>query len=132
MPSPLGGCKVKPRVLENRARYNRLAAFYRWFVRSGSLGQFTRFYRAVADAVETEPDALLLDMGCGPGTLMPYLLPRVGSTGTVLGIDISDEMVDRARSLASERGWLNTRFERADARDFAPDQPPASSFSASH
>jgi ubiquinone/menaquinone biosynthesis C-methylase UbiE len=124
MREPLGGCKVKSRVLENRSRYNRMAAFYGWFVRSGSLGQFPRFYSAVADAIEADPGALLLDMGCGPGTLTPYLLPKVGSTGAVVGTDISDKMIDRARALASEQGWLNARFERSDARDFAPDQPP--------
>ena len=114
---------MKRRVLENRARYNRMAASYEWFARSGSLGQFPRFYRAVADAIEADPGALLLDMGCGPGTLTPYLPPKVGPGGTVLGADISDEMIERARALSEERGWLNVRFQRSDARDFAPDQP---------
>jgi ubiquinone/menaquinone biosynthesis C-methylase UbiE len=114
---------MRSRVFENRARYNRVAAFYEWFARSGSLGQFPRFYRAVADAIECDPGALLLDMGCGPGTLTPYLLPKVGPQGAVLGTDISDEMIERARAVSDERGWPNVRFQRSDARDFAPDQP---------
>jgi trans-aconitate methyltransferase len=100
-----------------------MAAFYEWFARSGSFGQFPRFYRAVADAIETDSGGLLLDMGCGPGTLTPYLLPKVGPGGTVLGIDVSDEMIERARALSEERRWLNVRFERSDARDFTPDRP---------
>jgi ubiquinone/menaquinone biosynthesis C-methylase UbiE len=115
---------VRLRALGNRARYNRLAAFYAWFARSGSLGQFPRFYRAVADAIEADPGALLLDVGCGPATLTPYLLPKVGPTGAVLGTDVSDEMIERARCVSAERGWPNVRFERTDARDFVPAEAP--------
>jgi ubiquinone/menaquinone biosynthesis C-methylase UbiE len=100
-----------------------MAAFYEWFARSGSLGQFQRFYRAVADAIDEDPGALLLDIGCGPGTLTPYLLPKVGTTGSVLGTDVSDEMIERGRALSKHHGWPNVRFQRSDARDFAPDQP---------
>jgi ubiquinone/menaquinone biosynthesis C-methylase UbiE len=116
---------MKPRVLKNRARYNRMAGFYGWFVRSGSLGQFPRFYRAVADAIEADPGALLLDMGCGTGALTPYLLPKVGPAGSVLGTDISEEMIERARSSSREHRWLNARFEHCDARDFTPGQAPS-------
>ena len=114
---------MRSRESKNRARYDRLAAFYEWFARSGSLGQFPRFYRAVADAIEADPGALLLDMGCGPGTLTPYLLHKVGPRGAILGTDVSDEMIARARALSEECGWLNVRFQRSDARDVAPDQP---------
>jgi ubiquinone/menaquinone biosynthesis C-methylase UbiE len=115
---------MKRRVMENRARYDRMAAFYEWFARSGSLGQFPRFYRAVADSIEAAPGALLLDMGCGPGTLAQYLLPKVGPTGAFLGMDVSEEMIERARALSRDRGWPNVRFERSDARDFVPAQSP--------
>jgi ubiquinone/menaquinone biosynthesis C-methylase UbiE len=101
-----------------------MAGFYAWFARSGSLGQLPRLYRAVADAIEPDPGALLLDIGCGPGTLTPYLLPKVGPTGAVLGTDVSDEMIGRARGVSTERGWPNVRFERADARDFTPAEAP--------
>jgi ubiquinone/menaquinone biosynthesis C-methylase UbiE len=106
-----------------------MAAFYAWFVRSGSLGRFPRLHRAVAGAIEADPGALLLDMGCGPGSLTPHLLPKVGPGGAVLGTDVSGEMIEPARALASASGWRNARFERCDARDFAPDRPPASSSS---
>jgi ubiquinone/menaquinone biosynthesis C-methylase UbiE len=115
---------MKQRVLRNRSRYNRMAGFYEWFVRSGSLGRFQRFHQAVADAIEADPGTLLLDLGCGPGTLTPRLLPKVGAGGAILGVDVSDAMVERARALSRQRGWQNVRFERADAREFAPDRSP--------
>jgi ubiquinone/menaquinone biosynthesis C-methylase UbiE len=114
---------MSSRVLKNRARYNRLAAFYEWFARFGSLGQFPRFYQAVSDAIEPDPGALLLDIGCGPATLTPYLLPKVGPRGAVVGTDISDAMIKRAVALSEQAKWQNVRFQRSDARDFVPDQP---------
>ena len=114
---------MNQRVLKNRSRYNRMAGFYEWLVRSGSLGQFQRFHQAVADAIEADPGALLLDLGCGPGTLTPRLLPKVGPEGAILGVD-SDAMIERARALSGQRGWHNVRFARADAREFAPDRSP--------
>lgn len=115
---------MKSRVLRNEARYDRMAGFYAWFARSGSLGQFARFHRAVAEAIEPDPGALLLDMGCGPATLTPHLLPKVGHDGTVLGTDVSAEMIGRARALSDQRGWSNARFERVDVREFEPSRPP--------
>lgn len=108
------------RVLENRARYNRISGLYEALLRFGSFGQFSRFHRAVGDAIEPVSGGLILDIGCGPGTLVPYLLPKVGADGSILGVDIAEGMIERARSLAARRGWQNVRFERSDVREFSP------------
>ncbi|MFF0451251.1 methyltransferase domain-containing protein [Streptomyces sp. NPDC004609] len=39
----------------------------------------------------------VLDLGCGPGTDLESLARAVTSSGAVIGVDISAEMVDRAR-----------------------------------
>ena len=44
----------------------------------------------------------VLDVGCGPGTLVLELKARVGD-GAVYGIDASPEMIDLARSKARQR-----------------------------
>ncbi len=36
----------------------------------------------------------VVDLGCGPGRLEPYLLPRLG-TGSVVAVDFAPEMVER-------------------------------------
>jgi ubiquinone/menaquinone biosynthesis C-methylase UbiE len=108
------------RRLSNRARYDGFAAGYEALVRFGSLGQFGRFYRAVAGELDESPGETILDLGCGPGTLVPYLLEKVGSAGRVIGIDEADGMVARARSCAARAGWHNVAFERASALDYAP------------
>lgn len=109
---------MSDRVLKNRDRYHRMAAFYERMVRMGS---FTHFYRAIANAIEDTPGGVVVDVGCGPGSLVPHLLAKVGPTGAVVGTDVSDEMIERARSRAARAGWTNARFERSDVRVFSPE-----------
>ena len=55
----------------------------------------------------------LLDCGCGPGTITLGLAEAV-APGRVIGIDIEPGMVERAISIASERGIENVEFRVAD------------------
>ncbi|MBI1356905.1 MAG: methyltransferase domain-containing protein [Acidobacteria bacterium] len=57
----------------------------------------------------------VLDMACGPGPIALAAAARVGSTGFVLGADISDRMVERAGAAARREGVTNVAFVRADA-----------------
>ena len=56
----------------------------------------------------------VVDIGSGAG--MDCLLAgrRVGSAGTVVGIDMTDGMLERARAGANEAGLHYVRFEKAD------------------
>jgi ubiquinone/menaquinone biosynthesis C-methylase UbiE len=72
---------VTTRVLQNRERYDRRARTYEALVRFGSFGQFERFDRAIAAELDPCPGGTILDLGCGLGTLVPHLLPRVAPGG---------------------------------------------------
>lgn len=56
------------------------------------------------------PDWRILDLGCGPGTITLGLAARVPH-GSVLGLDMNAGQIERARSLARERGVPNVSFE---------------------
>jgi demethylmenaquinone methyltransferase/2-methoxy-6-polyprenyl-1,4-benzoquinol methylase len=111
---------MSERTLRNRDRYNRMARGYEALVRFGSFGQLERFYRAVAAELDARPGGTLLDLGCGPGTLVPHLLAKAGR---IIGVDVSDAMIERARARARREGWRNVELERCDAREFAPPGP---------
>ena len=111
------------RVLQNRERYNRMARAYEALVRFGSFGQFERFYRAVRAELDDCQGGTIVDLGCGLGTLVPHLLPRVTPGGAVIGVDIADELIRRARETARRNSWRNVEFVRADVRDFSPHRP---------
>ena len=61
--------------------YTQTACFRRWLARVGCLAG-----RSV------------LEIGCGTGTVLPWLCDAVGSTGRVVALDLSDEMLSQARA----------------------------------
>lgn len=66
------------------------------------------------------PGLRVLDVGCGPGSISIDLARRVGPGGSVVGIDMSAEVVEIARRAAKEAGVSNVRFRVGDAYDPAP------------
>jgi len=57
-----------------------------------------------------------LDVGCGCGATTIQLARLVGAAGHVLGVDISEPMLGRARERCDELGLTNVDLLRADAQ----------------
>ena len=57
----------------------------------------------------------VLDVGCGTGEAARDAA-RAAPVGSVLGVDLSSRMLERARELARADGLANVRFEQADAQ----------------
>ena len=62
---------------------------------------------AVADLHEGE---VVLDLGCGAGADVLISARRVGPSGRAIGIDMTEEMLDLARSNAAAAGVQNVEF----------------------
>jgi len=63
-------------------------------------------------ALELAPGETVLDLGSGPG-LDAFLAARlVGPEGRVVGVDMTVEMIDRARRAAARDGFANVEFRR--------------------
>jgi len=52
----------------------------------------------------------VLDLGCGAGLDCFLAAERVGPTGRVIGVDMTPEMLDRARENARRGGYRNVEF----------------------
>jgi arsenite methyltransferase len=67
----------------------------------------------VRDALGARPGDRILDVGCGPGFYVTELLEEVGREGSVVGVDISADML----AVAAKRvdGHDNVEFHEADA-----------------
>ena len=57
----------------------------------------------------------IVDIGCGTGRSSRDLA-RIATSGSVLGVDLSWRMLERARAAAKAEGLANVRFEQADAQ----------------
>ena len=69
------------------------------------------------------PGERAIDIGCGCGATTIALAQRVGESGHVLGVDISEPMLARARERCAELRLANVELMRSDAQQ--AQLPPA-------
>jgi SAM-dependent methyltransferase len=59
------------------------------------------------------PGETVVDLGCGGGLDVLLAAPKVGPTGRAIGIDMTPEMIERARQNAAKQGLRNVEFHLA-------------------
>lgn len=57
---------------------------------------------------------VVLDLGSGAGIDVFLAAKKVGDTGKVIGVDMTEEMVKRAAASAKERGFQNVEFRMGE------------------
>lgn len=60
---------------------------------------------------------IVLDLGSGAGIDCFITSKKVGKTGKVIGVDMTDEMLEKSRSLAKRYGFDNVTFIKGDIED---------------
>ena len=61
-----------------------------------------------------------MDLGSGAGIDVFLSANRVGKMGKVIGIDMTDEMLEKARNNAKENGYVNVEFRKGDIETRIP------------
>ena len=74
---------------------------------------------AIVDAAAPKLGERIVDIGCGTGTTAFELAKRVGSRGSVLGIDVSAPMLKLAQERAAAGKYANVFIVDADATNYA-------------
>ncbi len=90
-------------------------------------GRWARLYDRLADLpglrswrarttklLDFSPGDTVVEMGCGTGANVPHLREQVGPSGHVVGIDLTREMLNRAR-MHPERVGRGVDYVQADA-----------------
>jgi len=86
----------------------------RWVANQARLDTLVAvFGQAAIEAAAPATGERALDIGCGAGASSLALAARVGAGGQVLGVDISEPLIERARALA--RHDMPALFQVADA-----------------
>ena len=81
---------------------------------------FTPVTAALLTVAAPQPGEFVLDVGCGSGETTLALADAVGDDGGALGIDISDQLLAKARTRADDLLGV-AEFRRADAATFDDD-----------
>lgn len=103
---------------EVRTLYRRTAAFYdsaAWMYRLTGASRHQRF---AVGALRLRPGDTVVDMGCGTGLNFPRLRAAVGPAGRIIGVDLTDAMLARARRRIEREGWTNVQLVEADLAEY--------------
>ena len=60
----------------------------------------------------------VVDLGCGTGLNFKMLQDRVGPTGSITGVDLSDAMLAQARKRVRKSVWKNVSLVQADMAEY--------------
>ena len=97
--------------------FDRIADRYDLMNSVMTAGMHHRWRERAADLARVGPGDRALDVCCGTGDLALELARHVGPTGTVIGCDFSEPMLELAREKSVQRWATTVRFEHADALD---------------
>jgi S-adenosylmethionine-diacylgycerolhomoserine-N-methlytransferase len=95
-----------------RARYGRLARIYDWANLERLL--YSRARARTIELLDLHPGAKVLDVACGTGVNHAPIERRIGTSGRLVGIDLTPEMLGRARARAARHDWHNVRLYQSD------------------
>lgn len=70
--------------------------------------------RAVA-ALGLKSGDTVVEVGCGTGLNFSYLLQSIGESGRLIGVDLTDAMLQQASKRVERNRWYNVELVEADA-----------------
>jgi ubiquinone/menaquinone biosynthesis C-methylase UbiE len=105
----------------------RLISLYRqradWYDRSTLLLYLAGFRhwayrkRAIESFALNDGDTVV-DLGCGTGLSFSLLRAQVGPSGRVIGVDLTDAMLEQAQARIAAHGWSNIQLVKSDMTDY--------------
>jgi len=76
----------------------------------------------VVDDLRIERGMCVLDLGCGTGTATLEIASRLEGTGKVVGLDLSEKMLEQAEQKLRELGYTNVEFVLQSTSDLNYDE----------
>lgn len=76
-----------------------------------------RFARHTVELAKPQPGEDVLDLACGTGLVSFYASEAIGSSGSVIGIDISTGMLNEAEAKKSKHRYQNVEFHNHSITD---------------
>ena len=90
--------------------------------------------RRAIETLELSAGDRVLDLACGTGGAFAELEERIGPEGSLVGVDLSAAMLDRARVRVEQHEWANVRLveARVEEADLGENAFDGALFSFSH
>jgi ubiquinone/menaquinone biosynthesis C-methylase UbiE len=92
-----------------------------------ALSFWNRFGQKTIDRIQLQPGDQVLDVCCGSGASAIPAAVQVGTTGSILGVDLANSLLELARQKSQQQGLANIEFR---CGDFTSMDLPSESFDA--
>jgi demethylmenaquinone methyltransferase/2-methoxy-6-polyprenyl-1,4-benzoquinol methylase len=81
-------------------------------------------YRKMAvRALQLKVGDIILDLACGTGINFPLYQKQIGPEGRIIGVDITDAMLEQAQKKVASYGWNNVTLIQHDAATYKNPTP---------
>jgi len=77
-----------------------------------------KYRRETVKALSLKPGDTVVDLACGTGLNFPLLEKVVKEKGRIVGVDLTDAMLDQARNRVRAAGWQNVDLVQADLAQY--------------
>jgi ubiquinone/menaquinone biosynthesis C-methylase UbiE len=74
-----------------------------------------RFRRMAVEALQLKPRDTVVEIGCGTGLNFRLLQEKIGPSGRLIGVDLTDAMLAQARKRVAANGWTNVELVESAA-----------------
>lgn len=109
---------TKPQIVDlyrRRSSHYDVSARLYWLIGF----RYDRYRRLAVDALALEPGDTVVEIACGTGLNFPLIEERIGRAGHLVGVDLTDAMLDEARRRVEHGGWDNVELVLSDAAGYA-------------
>lgn len=114
--------KVKDRYQKSAVNYEKYIKLYNYFWQIFGF-RYEQWRRKTIDALNPKEGHTVVDLGCGTGLNFLHLEKRVGSSGHIIGVDISNEMLAMSTKKIKKNNWRNISLINSDFNDYeTPDK----------
>src|SRR6266516_3077142 len=78
-----------------------------------------RYRQLAVESLSLHSGDTVIDLACGTGLNFKYLQRAVGEKGRIVGADLTDAMLDRARQRVVMNRWHNVDLIQADLAEYS-------------
>lgn len=105
---------------ETRDLYRKRAGRYDLWIQIYPLFGFkmNQYRQDTISALALKPGDSVVELGCGTGLNFVYVQQAIGPTGQIIGVDLTDSMLDVARDRIAEERWTNVALVQADLSEW--------------
>jgi demethylmenaquinone methyltransferase/2-methoxy-6-polyprenyl-1,4-benzoquinol methylase len=101
---------------ETRDLYRKRSKRYdlaMWIYRLAGF-RVNKYRRDTVASLALKPGDVVIELGCGTGLNFPFLEHAVGESGKIIGVDLTDAMLDQAHDRVRAAGWQNVELVQSD------------------